>query len=88
MIVRKLSPEGEATAAAGIMMGAGNKTGEALGPLVLLGALAYSIPIGIGSLIGAALFFKIKKPVVGGALIGVMVMAAFMILIGVNPVVS
>lgn len=88
MTVRKLSPDEAPTASVGIMMGAGNKTGLALGPLVFLYALAYSIPIGIGSIIGAALFYKYEKPVVGGAIIGVMVVAVLLMLIGVSPVVA
>ena len=88
MFVRKLSPEGETTSSVGIMMGAGNKTGLALGPLVLISALTYSIPIGIGSIIGSAIFYKYEKPVVGGAILGAMLVAVLMMFAGINPVVG
>lgn len=88
MFVRKLSPEGAPTSSTAIMMGAGNKTGLALGPLVLLSALAYSIPIGIGSIIGSVVFYKYEKPVVGGAIVGAMLVAVLMMMAGINPVVG
>ncbi len=43
------------------MMGAGNTSGRFLGPLIILAAMAASIPIGIGSLIGALIFYG-KNP--------------------------
>lgn len=60
-----------------IMMGAGNQSGRFLGPLIVLSACNASIPIGIGSIIGAAIFYVWKKPVAGGAIIGAMIMGAF-----------
>ena len=38
-------------------MGAGNSSGRFLGPLIILSAMTASIPIGIGSLLGALLFY-------------------------------
>ncbi|OUM86703.1 DUF4310 family protein [Parageobacillus thermoglucosidasius] len=60
-----------------IMMGAGNQAGRFLGPLIVLSACNASIPIGIGSIIGAAVFYAWKKPIAGGAIIGAMIMGAF-----------
>jgi len=88
MVVRKLQPEGAPTSSVAIMMGAGNKTGLALGPLVLISALTYSIPIGLGATIGSAIFYKYDKPVVGGAILGAMLIAVLMMAIGVSPVVA
>ena len=62
---------------ADVMMGAGNQTGRFLGPLIILSAVTASIPIGIGSTVGAALFYAWKKPIPGGAIIGAMVMGFF-----------
>ncbi|VFS27785.1 Putative inner membrane protein [Enterobacter cancerogenus] len=39
------------------MMGAGNASGRFLGPLIILSAMTASIPIGVGSLLGALLFY-------------------------------
>lgn len=66
-----------ATFGADVMMGAGNQTGRFLGPLIILSAVSASIPIGIGSTIGAAIFYAWKKPISGGAIIGAMVMGFF-----------
>lgn len=38
------------------MMGAGNSAGRYLGPLVIIAAATASLPVGIGSTIGALLF--------------------------------
>lgn len=67
----------KATFGADVMMGAGNATGRFLGPLIILSAATASIPIGIGSTIGAALFYAWKKPIPGGAIIGAMIMGLF-----------
>lgn len=67
----------KATFGADVMMGAGNATGRFLGPLIILSAATASIPIGIGSTIGAALFYAWKKPIPGGAIIGAMIMGFF-----------
>ncbi|KRO17995.1 DUF4310 family protein [Lacticaseibacillus saniviri] len=69
--------QSQATFGADVMMGAGNQTGRFLGPLIILSAVSASIPIGIGSTIGAALFYAWKKPIPGGAIIGAMVMGFF-----------
>ena len=73
--VRKAMPSGMAASGTNIMMGAGNATGRYLGPLIVLSAIGYSIPAGIGSVIGAAIFHKMGKPIVGGAILGAMFLA-------------
>lgn len=45
------------TFGADIMMGAGNSSGRFLGPLIIISAASASIPVGIGSIIGAAIFY-------------------------------
>ncbi|MCC7732523.1 DUF4310 family protein, partial [Klebsiella pneumoniae] len=42
--------------------------GRFLGPLIILSAMTASIPIGIGSLVGALLFYIWQKPITGGAI--------------------
>ncbi|WP_110929134.1 DUF4310 family protein [Bacillus massiliglaciei] len=59
-----------------VMMGAGNQSGRFLGPLIVLSACGASIPIGIGSIAGAAIFYAWKKPVAGGAILGAMILGA------------
>jgi uncharacterized protein (TIGR03579 family) len=59
-----------------VMMGAGNQSGRFLGPLIVLSACSASIPIGLGSIIGAAIFYAWKKPVAGGAILGAMILGA------------
>lgn len=86
--IRKLSPSDTPMGAVSIMMGAGNKTGEALGPLVLISAIGYSIPCGLGATVGAAIFYKFHKPIVGGAILGSMAAAVILIAMGINPVVA
>jgi len=73
--VKKAMPSGMAASGTNIMMGAGNATGRYLGPLIILSAAKYSIPAGIGAIIGAAIFFKMKKEIVGGVIIGAMIFA-------------
>lgn len=73
--VRKAMPEGMAASGTNIMMGAGNATGRYLGPLIIMSAIGYSIPAGIGAIIGAAIFFKLDRPIVGGAILGAMLLA-------------
>ncbi|MEG0540979.1 MAG: DUF4310 family protein [Angelakisella sp.] len=73
--VKKTMPENMAASGTNVMMGAGNATGRYLGPLVVLSAINYSIPAGIGALIGAAIFFKLDKAIVGGAILGAMLLA-------------
>lgn len=60
-----------------IMMGAGNDTGRFLGPLIIISAAQASIPIGLGAIIGAVLFYIWKKPITGGAIIGAMIAGFF-----------
>ncbi|MEC1179530.1 DUF4310 family protein [Metasolibacillus meyeri] len=76
--VRKFTVgQSNSTFGADIMMGAGNTSGRFLGPLIVISAASASIPIGIGSIIGAALFYAWKKPVAGGAILGAMLFGAF-----------
>ncbi|WP_141305990.1 DUF4310 family protein [Sporolactobacillus inulinus] len=65
------------TFGADVMMGAGNLSGKFLGPLIVLSACSASIPIGFGSITGAAIFYFWKKPVAGGAILGAMVLGIF-----------
>ncbi len=69
--------QANSTFGADVMMGAGNTSGRFLGPLIILAAMAASIPIGIGSLIGSLIFYVWKKPVAGGAILGAMVFGYF-----------
>lgn len=80
--IRKLAPNLSLASATSIMMGAGNRTGEALGPLVMLSAVSYNIPVGIGAIIGSYLFYKHKKPMVGGAILGAMIVGGLYLLAG------
>jgi len=73
--LKKILPENFPVGATAVMMGAGNKTGEALGPLVLIYAIAYSFPAGVGAIIGALIFYYIDKPIVGGAILGAMLLS-------------
>lgn len=84
IVIRKLAPNTNPAGATAIMIGAGNKTGEALGPLVLLSAVAYSIPAGIGAILGALYFYRLKKPIVGGAILGAMLFGGILMLFGVG----
>lgn len=69
--------QANSTFGADVMMGAGNASGRFLGPLIVISACGASVPIGLGSVIGAAIFYKLKKPIAGGAIIGAMVMGIF-----------
>lgn len=69
--------QANSTFGADVMMGAGNTSGRFLGPLIILAAIAASIPIGIGSLIGALIFYVWQKPVAGGAILGAMLFGYF-----------
>ncbi|WP_162473686.1 DUF4310 family protein [Serratia microhaemolytica] len=68
--------QSNSTYGADVMMGAGNSSGRFLGPLIILSAIAASIPIGIGSLFGALLFYIWGKPITGGAILGAMILGA------------
>ncbi|MFF1695382.1 DUF4310 family protein [Streptomyces sp. NPDC058257] len=71
------STGGTSTFGADVMMGAGNSAGRYLGPLVIISAATASLPVGLGSTIGAALFYKWRKPLTGGAIIGAMAAGFF-----------
>ncbi|MBU5266698.1 DUF4310 family protein [Virgibacillus proomii] len=60
-----------------VMMGAGNSSGRFLGPLIIISAATASIPVGIGSTIGGAIFYLWNKPVAGGAILGAMALGVF-----------
>ncbi|MBZ0057837.1 DUF4310 family protein [Leclercia adecarboxylata] len=66
--------QSNSTYGADVMMGAGNASGRFLGPLIILSAMTASIPIGIGSLAGALLFYIWQKPITGGAILGAMLL--------------
>ncbi|MGL5006079.1 MAG: DUF4310 family protein [Plesiomonas sp.] len=69
--------QSNSTYGADVMMGAGNSSGRFLGPLIILSAMTASIPIGIGSLLGALGFYVWNKPITGGAILGAMLLGAF-----------
>ncbi|MEY8446010.1 DUF4310 family protein [Enterococcus ratti] len=78
ILIRKFTiNQSNSTFGADIMMGAGNASGRFLGPLIVLSAASASIPIGIGATIGALIFYKWKKPIAGGAILGAMILGAF-----------
>ncbi len=66
--------QSNSTYGADVMMGAGNASGRFLGPLIILSAMTASIPIGVGSLVGALLFYLWQKPITGGAILGAMLL--------------
>ncbi len=68
--------QSNSTYGADVMMGAGNASGRFLGPLIILSAMTASIPIGVGSLVGALLFYLWQKPITGGAILGAMMLGA------------
>ncbi|MGM0212513.1 DUF4310 family protein [Enterococcus sp. AZ109] len=77
ILIRKFTiNQSNSTFGADIMMGAGNQSGRFLGPLIILSAASASIPIGIGSTIGAIIFYKWNKPIAGGAILGAMILGA------------
>jgi len=86
--LKKIMPENFPVAASAVLMGAGNKTGEALGPLVIIFAISYSFPAGVGAIIGSLLFYQINKPLVGGAVLGAMLLSWIFWLAGlpIHPV--
>ncbi|WP_329034001.1 DUF4310 family protein [Streptomyces sp. NBC_00178] len=71
------SPDAGSTFGADVMMGAGNSAGRYLGPLVILAAATASVPVGLGSTLGAILFYWWKKPLTGGAILGAMAAGLF-----------
>lgn len=64
--------QANSTFGADIMMGAGNQSGRFMGPLLIISAAMTSVPVGIGAVVGAAIFYKFDKPIAGGAIIGAM----------------
>ena len=74
MIVRKTVPEGVAVGGTSIMMGAGNTVGRYMAPLIVFAACQYNVYTGIGAILGSAIFYKLKKEVTGGAIIGAMIL--------------
>jgi uncharacterized protein (TIGR03579 family) len=77
VLIRKFTfSENQSTFGADVMMGAGNASGRYLGPLIVISATMASIPVGIGSILGAAIFYTWKKPIAGGAVLGAMVLGA------------
>lgn len=82
ILIRKLAPNLSLTTATTVMVGAGNRSGDALGPLVLLTAVAYNIPVGIGAIVGSFLFYKYDKPMVGGAILGAILVGGLFLLLG------
>ena len=66
--------QSNSTYGADVMMGAGNASGRFLGPLIILSAMTASIPIGVGSLLGALVFYIWQKPITGGAILGAMLL--------------
>jgi len=81
--VRKLAPNTSLATATSIMIGAGNKTGDALGPLVIISAVTYGPLIGLGALIGSLGFYSYKKPIVGGAILGAILAGALCMVFGI-----
>lgn len=78
IVIRKFTVgQSNSTFGADVMMGAGNASGRFLGPLIIISAASASIPIGVGAIVGAAIFYSGKKPIVGGAIIGAMLLGAF-----------
>lgn len=78
MAIRKFVPKGITVGGTDIMMGAGNRTGRFLGPMIIIAACSYNAWVGIGSIIGAAIFYKWGKDITGGAIIGAMILGAIM----------
>lgn len=77
MGIRKFIPEGVTASGTDIMMGVGHQMGIWLPPLVLLAALQYSIPVGIGATVGGLIFQRLGKGVMGGILLGLFIIAFF-----------
>lgn len=79
IIIRKLVPKGVAIGGTSIMMGAGNACGRYLAPLIIVAAVQYNVWAGIGSVVGAAIFYKWGKEMTGGAILGAMILGAIFI---------
>lgn len=83
IVIRKFAPSNALGSATSIMIGAGNKTGDALGPLVIISAVTYGPIIGLGSIIGSLFFYKVHKPIVGGAILGAIIVGALCMILGI-----
>ena len=77
MIIRKTMPQGVAVGGTEVMMGAGNASGRYLAPMIVIAASQYNPFTGIGAVIGAAVFYVMKKEMTGGAILGAMILGAF-----------
>lgn len=73
-LIGKLAPDGIVSGGTAVLVGAGNAVGRYLAPLLILAALQYSTPAGIGAVIGAVLFYKWDKEMTLGALLGAMIL--------------
>lgn len=76
MIIRKFVPDGVAVGGTEVMMGAGNAAGRYLAPMIIIAAGQFSPFTGIGSLIGAIIFYKLNKEMTGGTILGAMAFGA------------
>jgi uncharacterized protein (TIGR03579 family) len=77
VLIRKFTfSENQSTFGADVMMGAGNASGRFLGPLIVISAAMASIPVGIGAILGAVIFYVWRKPIAGGAVLGAMAFGA------------
>lgn len=74
ILIRKTVPAGVSVGGTSIMMGAGNAIGRYLAPLIVVAATQYNVYAGIGSIVGAAIFYKWGKEMTGGAILGAMIM--------------
>ncbi len=77
LIRRVVSNSSNTSFGTDVMMGAGNSAGRLLGPLIVISAAMTTIPVGLGSIIGATIFYLWKKPITGGAILGAMILGAF-----------
>lgn len=77
--VKSTMPQGMAAGGTNIMMGAGNSSGRWFAPLVIISAIQYSIPAGIGAILGSFIFMKLDKPMTGGTILGSMLLGALFI---------
>ncbi|MFV0255721.1 MAG: DUF4310 family protein [Erysipelotrichaceae bacterium] len=79
MGIRKFVPDGVAVGGTEIMMGAGNAAGRYLGPMIIITSAQYNPWTGIGSLLGAVVFYLWGKEMTGGAILGAMILGAIVL---------
>lgn len=79
IVIRKFMPEGVTVGGTEVMMSAGNATGRYLGPMIIIAAGQFNVFAGIGSIIGAVLFYLWDKEITGGAVLGAMLLGALFI---------